>query len=300
MIENKMNENKMNENKINENKINNDVFLIGCHLSSSGGYNKMLDDMFSINANTFQFFTRNPRGSSQKALDIKDIDRFNIRREEHNIGVVLAHAPYTLNPCSDKESVREFANMVLNDDIERLEIVKNTLYNFHPGSHLGQGSEIATSIIAEALNRITDKCLNTTILLETMAGKGTETGRTFEELRSIIDKVHHKEVLGVCLDTCHIFDAGYDIVNNLDGVLEEFDKIIGLERLKAIHLNDSKNILGSRKDRHEKIGEGNLGIETIKTIINHDKIRNLPFYLETPNDLKGHGEEIALLKSIRK
>lgn len=277
-----------------------DIFHIGCHLSSSGGFVKMVNDMEYVGGNTFQYFSRNPRGSRMKALDMEDIEKFLELREVHGIKYLLAHAPYTLNPCSDKESVREFAEMVLEEDIARMELIPGSYYNFHPGSHVGQGSEKGIEIIAEALNRITDKCMNTKVLLETMAGKGTEVGRTFEEISEIIRRVENSENIGVCLDTCHIYDAGYDIRENLNHVLEDFNKTVGLDRLYAIHLNDSKNPMGSGKDRHENIGEGSLGIETISSVINHPLLRNLPFYLETPNDNDGHREEITLLKSMRK
>jgi len=259
----------------------------------------MVNDMEYVGGNTFQYFSRNPRGSRMKALDMEDIEKFLELREVHGIKYLLSHAPYTLNPCSDKESVREFAEMVLEEDIARMELIPGSYYNFHPGSHVGQGSEKGIEIIAEALNRITDKCMNTKVLLETMAGKGTEVGRTFEEISEIIRRVENSENIGVCLDTCHIYDAGYDIRENLNHVLEDFNKTVGLDRLYAIHLNDSKNPMGSGKDRHENIGEGSLGIETISSVINHPLLRNLPFYLETPNDNDGHREEITLLKSMR-
>lgn len=274
-------------------------FKIGCHLSSSKGFCNMAKVMESIGANTFQYFSRNPRDSKQKSLDLKDIEKFLEIKKNLGIGKILTHAPYTLNPCSDKESVREFAKMVLDEDIDRLEILGDGLYNFHPGSHVGQGEEVGIEIISETLNRIMEKCQNTTVLLECMSGKGTEIGRSFEEIRMIIERVSNNDKLGVCLDTCHVHDGGYDIVNNVDGVIKAFDEIIGIKRLHAIHLNDSKNIIGSHKDRHEKIGEGHIGLDTFKKIINHKDLRNLPFYLETPNELDGYKREIELLKSLR-
>lgn len=271
---------------------------IGCHLSTSKGFKAMGDTALSIGANTFQFFTRNPRGGKAKDIDEDDIKKLLELMKEHNFTKVLAHAPYTLNPCSKDESIREFAYKIMKDDLERMEYLPNNLYNFHPGSHVKQGTELGIKYIAELLNEVIKKEQTTKILLETMSGKGTEIGRNFEEIQSIIDKVNLNEHIGVCLDTCHIFDGGYDIVNNLDNVLEEFDRIIGLDKLYAIHLNDSKNILGSHKDRHEKIGEGNIGIDAIEKIINHEKLKDLPFFLETPNELDGYAKEISLLKSI--
>ena len=274
------------------------MFKIGCHLSASKGYENMADVSNEIGANTFQFFTRNPRGGSAKEIDEQDIKKFIEKSKKYGIDVILAHAPYTLNCASADESIRIFAKNTMKDDIRRMEYTPNNLYNFHPGSHVGQGIEIGIQFIIQALNEVLTKEQTTIVLLETMAGKGSEIGSKFEEIKQIIDGVELKEKLGVCLDTCHVNDAGYDIVNNLDGVLEEFDKIIGLEKLKAIHINDSKNVLGAHKDRHEKIGDGTIGNETFEKIINHPKLRNLPFFLETPNELDGYEKEIALLKSL--
>lgn len=270
---------------------------IGCHLSASKGYTHMAKEAISIDANTFQFFTRNPRGGKAKEVDLKDVDKFLEISKENNFAKILAHAPYTINVCSADENIRKFGIETMRDDLSKLEFVPGNMYNFHPGSHVGQGVDEGIKLIIEALNEVLFESQTTTVLLETMAGKGSEVGRTFEELRRIIDGVELKDKLGVCLDTCHVYDAGYDIVNNLDGVLEEFDKIIGLDRLKAIHINDSKNPFESHKDRHEKIGEGSIGVEALERIINHDKLRNLPFFLETPNELDGYAEEIKLLKS---
>jgi deoxyribonuclease-4 len=255
-------------------------------------------DALKIGANVFQFFTRNPRGSKAKDIDPKDVDKLLNIMKENNFGKLLAHAPYTLNPCSDKKETREFARMVMEDDLNRMEYLPHNYYNFHPGSHVGQGVDAGIEYIVDMLNDILKPENTTTILLETMAGKGTEIGRSFEELKRIIDGVELKDKLGVCLDTCHIYDAGYDIVNDLDGVLEKFDKVIGLNRLYAIHLNDTKNPFCSHKDRHEKIGEGCLGLETMSNIINHPKLKGLPFYLETPNELEGYAKEIEILKGL--
>ncbi len=276
------------------------MFTIGAHLSASKGFTAMLDTAVSIGANTFQFFTRNPRGGKAKDIDENDINEFIKKADENNFGTILAHAPYTLNCCSAKPEVREFALNTFKDDILRMEYIPNQLYNFHPGSHVGQGEEKGIELIADVLNNVLFEDMTTTILLETMAGKGSEMGKSFEELRAIIDKVDLNEKMGVCLDTCHVNDAGYDIVNNLDDVLEEFDKVVGIERLKALHLNDSKNPLGAHKDRHEKIGEGYLGADAFERIINHPQLRNLPMFLETPNELDGYAKEIDLLKSLRK
>lgn len=276
------------------------MLTIGAHLSSSKGYTAMLRQAEEIGANTFQFFTRNPRGGSAKAIDEKDVETFLALMKEKKFPVILAHAPYTLNCCSAKPEVREFALNTFADDLKRMEYTPNQLYNFHPGSHVGQGEEKGIELIAQTLNRVLSEDMTTTVLLETMAGKGSEIGKTFEELRAIIDRVELSEKVGVCLDTCHISDGGYDIVNHLDGVLEEFDRVIGLNRLKAVHLNDSKNPIGARKDRHEKIGEGYLGKETFEKIINHPQLKHLPFFLETPNELDGYAKEIALLKSLYK
>ncbi|NLY44917.1 MAG: deoxyribonuclease IV [Tissierella sp.] len=275
------------------------MFTIGCHLSTSKGYEAMGKDALKIGANTFQFFTRNPRGSKAKDIDPEDVEKLLEIMKENNFGKLLAHAPYTLNPCSDKPHTRDFAKIVMEDDLRRMEYLPHNYYNFHPGSHVGQGIDVGIDYIVSLLNEILKPEHTTKVLLETMAGKGTEIGRSFEELKRIIDGVHLSEKIGVCLDTCHIYDAGYDIVNNLDGVLEEFDRIIGLDRLYAVHLNDSKNPFQSHKDRHEKIGEGSLGLETISKIINHPKLKDLPFYLETPNELEGYAEEIKTLKKNR-
>ena len=258
----------------------------------------MAEEAHQIGANTFQFFTRNPRGGSAKAIDENDIAEFQKLAQEYGIDVILAHAPYTLNCCSDKPDVREFAINTMKDDLKRMEYTPNQLYNFHPGSHVGQGVETGIQYIIDALNAVLTVEQTTTVLLETMAGKGSEIGSQFEEIRQIIDGVNLQDKLGVCLDTCHVSDAGYDIVNSLDSVLEEFDKIIGLERLKAIHLNDSMNPLGAHKDRHQRIGEGTLGMETFEKIINHPQLRDLPFFLETPNELDGYEMEIGILKKL--
>lgn len=275
------------------------MFTIGCHLSASKGYLAMAKQAVSIGANTFQFFTRNPRGGKAKEINEDDVKAFLQYSKEHGINKILAHAPYTLNACSADSGIREFAKNTMADDLKRMEYTPGNYYNFHPGSHVGQGVEVGIDFIAEMLNEILTKEQTTTVLLETMSGKGSEVGRNFEELKAIIDKVKLKDKLGVCLDTCHIWDGGYDVVNNFDGVLDEFDKIIGLEKLKAIHLNDSKNDLASHKDRHEKIGEGKIGLEAISKIINNDRIKNLPFYLETPNEIEGYEKEIQLLKKIK-
>ena len=270
---------------------------IGCHLSSSKGFLHMGKEASSIGGNTFQFFTRNPRGSKAKAIDPKDAKALMEYMKEQQFAVILAHAPYTLNACSDKETTREFAWMTMKDDLERMEYLPGNLYNFHPGSHVGQGTEQGIHYISQMLNDILREEQTTTVLLETMAGKGTEVGGKFQELRAIIDRVELEHHMGVCLDTCHVYDAGYDIVNHLDDVLEEFDRTIGIKRLKAIHLNDSKNPFSSHKDRHERIGEGSIGLEAMIRIINHPQLKNLPFYLETPNELPGYAEEIELLKN---
>lgn len=275
------------------------MFTIGCHLSASKGYLAMAKDAVSIGANTFQFFTRNPRGGQAKPIDEKDIEKFLKFSKENNINIILAHSPYTLNACSADPGLREFAKNTMADDLRRMEYTPGNLYNFHPGSHVKQGVKIGIDYISEMLNEILTKEQTTTVLLETMAGKGSEVGKNFEEIKSIIDKVDLKEKIGVCLDTCHIWDAGYDIVTDFDSVLDEFDNVIGLEKLKAIHLNDSKNDKASHKDRHEKIGEGKIGLEAITKIINNERIKGLPFYLETPNELDGYKKEIELLKMRR-
>lgn len=275
------------------------MFTIGCHLSASKGYLAMAKQAVNIGANTFQFFTRNPRGGKAKEINEDDVKAFLQYSKEHGINRILAHAPYTLNACSADSGIREFAKNTMADDLKRMEYTPGNYYNFHPGSHVGQGVEVGIDFIAEMLNEILTKDQTTIVLLETMSGKGSEVGRNFEELKAIIDKVKLKDKLGVCLDTCHIWDGGYDVVNNFDGVLDEFDKIIGLEKLKAIHLNDSKNDLASHKDRHEKIGEGKIGLDAISKIINNDRIKDLPFYLETPNEIDGYEKEIELLKKRR-
>lgn len=272
---------------------------IGCHLSVTKGYHFMGKEALSINADTFQFFTRNPRGGSSKMLDLVDVVKLQELMQAHRFGPILAHAPYTLNPCSADERVKDFAFDVFSEDLKKLESLPGTLYNFHPGSHVGQGIEAGIEMIASLLNRVIDKDQSTIVLLETMSGKGSEVGSRFEELKAIIDRVEHSEKIGVCLDTCHVYDAGYDIVGDLDGVLDTFDRIIGLKLLYAIHLNDTKNPFSSHKDRHEKIGEGFLGLEAIKRIINHPKLSHLPFYLETPNEIEGYASEIALLRALK-
>lgn len=272
------------------------MLRIGCHLSSSKGYLAMGKEAVKIGANTFQFFTRNPRGAKAKPLDVADMEAYQVFAKEQGIAGILAHAPYTLNACAKDEGLRQFAYETMCDDLSRLEYLEEGMYNFHPGSHVQQGTEAGIRFIADMLNRINEKGYKTMVLLETMAGKGTEVGRSFEELRAIIDQVEDTSRLGVCLDTCHVFDGGYDIVNQLEEVVREFDTVIGLDRLKAVHLNDSKNSLGSHKDRHEKIGMGNIGKDTFVQIINHPKLRKLPFFLETPNELEGYAKEIALLK----
>ena len=270
---------------------------IGCHLSTTKGYENMGKEALKIGTNTFQYFTRNPRGGKAKDINEKDILALRKLMEENNFAKILAHAPYTLNGCSADESTREFASEMMADDLERLKYLPTSLYNFHPGSHVKQGVDVGINYIVEMLNKVLKPEHTTIVLLETMAGKGTEVGRTFEEIAEIISRVELNEKMGVCLDTCHVYDAGYDIVNDLDGVLEEFDRIIGLDRLHAIHLNDSKNPFKSHKDRHEKIGEGEIGFEAIKRIINHPKLRNIPFFLETPNELDGYAKEIEMLKA---
>ena len=275
------------------------MFWIGCHLSSANGYLAMGKDAERIGANVFQFFTRNPRGGSVKALDQEDIKAYISFAQQHGLGTLLAHAPYTMNACSADEGLRVFARRMMEEDLERLELFPDVQYNFHPGSHVKQGAEAGINMISKMLKEVLQNGGKTPILLETMAGKGSEVGRSFEEINQILQQVDGHERMGVCLDTCHVYDGGYDIVENLDGVLEEFDRVIGLNRLKAIHLNDSKNPMGSHKDLHEKIGEGSLGIEAMGRIINHPKLMHLPFYLETPNEMEGYAAEIALLKGYR-
>ncbi len=275
------------------------MFYIGCHLSASDGFLAMGRTALSIGANTFQFFTRNPRGSKAKAIDPADVAAFLALAAENEFGTLVAHAPYTINPCSKDEHTREFARMTLADDLKRMEHLPGNVYNFHPGSHTGQGMETGIGQIAETLNAILTPGLRTTVLLETMSGKGSEVGSRFEELREIIDRVALSDKLGVCLDTCHVSDAGYDIADDLDGVLTEFDRIIGLERLKAVHINDSLNPRGAHKDRHARIGEGYLGAEALGRVVRHAALQGLPFVLETPNELPGYAREIALLKALR-
>lgn len=272
------------------------MLKIGCHLSSSRGFLHMGKEAVSIGANTFQFFTRNPRGSKAKEIDPKDVEAYLEFAKEHGIGTIVAHAPYTLNACSADEHVREFAKMTMADDLRRMEHIPGNLYNFHPGSHVKQGTEKGIELIAGLLNEILQPDQHTIVLLETMAGKGSEVGGRFEELAAIIDRVELKGKMGVCLDTCHVYDGEYDIVNDLDGVLEEFDRVIGLKRLKAVHVNDSKNPFGSHKDRHEKIGEGSLGFEALYRVVHHPLLCELPFCLETPNELDGYAAEIAMLR----
>ncbi len=285
------------------------MMKIGCHLSSSGGYVAMGQTAVSIGANVFQFFTRNPRGGAAKPLDRADCRAFMEYAAGHGMGPILAHAPYTLNAASAEQRTRDFAESVFIDDLKRLEHTPGAMYNFHPGSHVGQGADKGIELISGLLLRVfaAAKPEHTTVLLETMAGKGSEVGRTFEEIRAIMDLVESRlpaadrpPSLGVCLDTCHVWDGGYDIVNDLDGVVGEFDRIVGIDRLKAIHANDSMNVLGAHKDRHEKIGKGKIGLEAFGRIVNHPSLRDLPFYLETPCDLQGYKEEIALLKSLRR
>ena len=274
------------------------MLTIGCHMSVAKGFEKMGLTAIKIGANTLQFFTRNPRGSKAKELDQKDIAVFRLLMNEHHFGKILAHAPYTLNPASSNGHTREFALETLRDDLIRMESLPGNYYNFQPGSHVGSGVQTGIDLISDALNQILFPNQSTIVLLETMAGKGSEIGGSFQELRRIIDGVELQEKLGICLDTCHVSDGGYDIAGRLDQVLEEFDHVIGLSRLKAVHLNDSLNPLGSHKDRHANIGKGTLGLEAFERMINHPVLRDLPFYLETPNDDDGHGEEISLLKSL--
>ncbi len=274
------------------------MLTIGCHMSVAKGFEKMGLTAIKIGANTLQFFTRNPRGSKAKELDQKDIAAFRLLMNEHHFGKILAHAPYTLNPASSNGHTREFALETLRDDLIRMESLPGNYYNFHPGSHVGSGVQTGIDLISDALNQIMFPNQSTIVLLETMAGKGSEIGGSFQELRRIIDGVELQEKLGICLDTCHVSDGGYDIAGRLDQVLEEFDHVIGLSRLKAVHLNDSLNPLGSHKDRHANIGKGTLGLDAFERMINHPVLRDLPFYLETPNDDDGHGEEISLLKSL--
>lgn len=272
------------------------MLTIGCHLSSSKGYLAMGKDAVKIDANTFQFFTRNPRGGNAKAIVPSDVEAYLAWAAEHGINRILAHAPYTLNACSADEGLRDFARRTMADDLERMEYTPGNCYNFHPGSHVKQGTEVGIAYIADMLNQILKPEQSTTVLLETMAGKGSEVGAHFEELREILDRVELTDKMGVCLDTCHVWDGGYDIAGHLDEVLTEFDRVIGLSRLRAIHLNDSMNPLGAHKDRHAKIGEGHIGKEALIRVVNHPALKDLPFYLETPNELPGYAAEIALMR----
>jgi len=272
------------------------VLVLGCHLSSSKGFAAMGETALSIGANTFQFFTRNPRGGKAKALDPEDAARLARMQQQGVIAPVVAHAPYTINPCSAEAKTREFALQTMADDLQRLQYLPGNYYNFHPGSHVGQGVEKGIELIAETLNTVLFPGQKTTVLLESMAGKGSEVGGRFEELREILDRVRLSEHMGVCLDTCHVHDGGYDIISDLDGVLTEFDRVIGLNRLKALHINDSMNPRGARKDRHEKLGQGHIGLDAMVRIVNHPALKGLPMVLETPNELPGYAAEIALLR----
>ena len=272
------------------------MLYIGNHTTSSKGYENMARQMIANGGNTFAFFTRNPRGGKAKEINEKDIEKFLALAGEHHFGRIVAHAPYTLNACAAKENLREFARETMADDLKRMEYTPGNYYNFHPGSHVGQGAETGIRKIAQILNDVLTDGQSTTVLLETMSGKGSEVGRNFEEIRAILDIIKKKDKMGVCLDTCHVWDGGYDIVNNLDGVLEEFDRIIGLEKLKAVHLNDSMNEMGSHKDRHAKIGEGHIGLEALVRVISHPALQGIPFILETPNDDEGWTKEIRLLR----
>ena len=272
------------------------MLYIGNHTTSSKGYENMARQMIANGGNTFAFFTRNPRGGKAKEINEKDIEKFLALAGEHHFGRIVAHAPYTLNACAAKENLREFARETMADDLKRMEYTPGNYYNFHPGSHVGQGAETGIRKIAQILNDVLTDGQSTTVLLETMSGKGSEVGRNFEEIRAILDLVDKKDKMGVCLDTCHVWDGGYDIVNDLDGVLEEFDRIIGLEKLKAVHLNDSMNEMGSHKDRHAKIGEGHIGLEALVRVISHPALQGIPFILETPNDDEGWTKEIQLLR----
>lgn len=272
------------------------MFTIGCHLSASKGFKNMGETALSIGANTFAFFTRNPRGGAAKAVDEADISALIQLMEKNNFGKLVAHAPYTVNPCAENEKTREFARMVLSEDMKRMEYLPGNYYNLHPGSHVGQGAEKGIELISEMLNDIITPEQNTVVLLETMAGKGSEVGRSFEEIKAILDNMKHPQKVGVCMDSCHVSDGGYDIIHDLDGLLSEFDRVIGLDKLKAMHINDSMNPPGAHKDRHAKIGEGHLGFQTFVSIINHPALKNLPFILETPNELDEYAKEIAMLR----
>lgn len=271
---------------------------IGSHLSSAKGYEAMGKTAVRMRANTFAFFTRNPRGRKAKEIQAQDVEKYKEIAKEHRFGKIVAHAPYTLNACAAREDLREFAVEIMTDDLQRMEYLPGNYYNFHPGNHVGQGAEAGIRKIAQVLNQVLKPDWNTTVLLETMSGKGTEIGRNFEELREIMDQVKYREKIGICLDTCHIWDGGYDIVHDLEGVVQEFDSVIGLEHLKAIHLNDSKNPLGSHKDRHEKIGKGEIGLEALSAVTRHPALKYLPFVLETPNDENGWAEEIRILREM--
>ena len=275
------------------------MFRIGCHISAAGGYLAMGKTAEALGANTFAFFTRNPRGGASKALDEDDVAAFLDFAKARDIGALVAHAPYTLNPCAEKDRVREFARQALREDLKRMEATPGQCYNFHPGSHVGQGVTVGIEKITEILNEALFPEMRTTVLLETMAGKGSEVGGRFEELRAILDGTALSDKMGVCFDTCHVWDAGYDIVRDLDGVLTEFDRVVGLERIRAVHLNNSKNDIGSHKDRHEKIDEGFLPMDAIRRIITHEALRDLPFILETPNENAGYAREIRLLRELR-
>lgn len=272
------------------------MLYIGNHTSSSKGYAAMGRQIVKNGGNTFAFFTRNPRGGNAKAIDPADVAKFQEIAREHEFGKIVAHAPYTLNACAAKENLRDFARNTFSDDLKRMEATPGNYYNFHPGSHVGQGIEVGIQKIAEVLNAVLTEEQTTTVLLETMAGKGSEVGSHFQELRAIMDLVEKRDKLGICLDTCHVWDGGYDIVNDLDGVITEFDRIIGLDHLKAIHLNDSLNPLGSHKDRHARIGEGQIGLDALVRVIRHPALVGKPFILETPNDDEGWTREIALLR----
>ncbi len=275
-----------------------DFLTIGSHLSSAKGYEAMGKTAVHMKANTFAFFTRNPRGRKAKEIQTQDVEKYKEIAKEHRFAKIVAHAPYTLNACAAKEDLREFAVEIMTDDLQRMEYLPGNYYNFHPGNHVGQGAKAGIRKIAQVLNQVLKPDWNTMVLLETMSGKGTEIGRNFEELREIMDQVKYREKIGICLDTCHIWDGGYDIVHDLEGVVQEFDSVIGLEHLKAIHLNDSKNPLGSHKDRHEKIGKGEIGLEALSAVTRHPALKHLPFILETPNNENGWAEEIRILREM--
>lgn len=276
------------------------MLILGCHLSVAKGYAAMGRDAVKIGANTFQFFTRNPRGGNARAMDLQDANVLLGIMKEHEMPVFVAHAPYTLNACAANEATRKFAYQAMTEDLARLEFFPGNFYNFHPGSHVGQGAQAGIELISQLLNQVLTPQQSTTVLLETMAGKGSEVGRSFQEIRDILDRVQLEDKMGVCMDLCHVHDAGYDIVNQLEDILEQFEKTIGLGRLRAIHINDSKNPLGSHKDRHETIGNGHIGLEALVRIINHPQLHHLPFVLETPNDLDGYAREIQLLRGLEK